>query len=429
MACAAGPDVAEDGLVLALDVANRKCISPLGCTGFNNAPQLVKNLVSQSDTINSYNGVKLGNLSYYTIFAIDYPEGSYGGAAAGRHGITPGYNVTSGTKLYDSSRALHLWVWNNSTSSWVSDSYFNGLRLNGHCYDSYVGTAEVDLWVSDFNNIKNTFGDDITVIASGSHRDSYHTSAQYEILRDLGAPSNVNSIIGFSSPEWILVGEPGLGAGNAYGWAFQNYSTNPTQVAHLNMGLPIYGGTGNYLEFDGVDDYIQANVNTTTLDGDPSLTVDMFVRRRTGTNIGGSAGFWGIGGSGQGNSIEGWTPTANLIHLDVYDSTRLATSYYYPEGEFTHICWTKNGPGTETTNVKCYINGVEVSLTKTRNATRTNQLNTSTNGIGICLGRINANSSSFHAPIDIGSFKVYDRALTSNEVQQNFNANRSRFGI
>jgi hypothetical protein len=181
--------------------------------------------------------------------------------------------------------------------------------------------------------------------------------------------------------------------------------------------------------FDGVNDYMQANINTTELDGDPSLTVDMFVRRRTGTNIGGNSGFWGIGGTGQGNSIEGWTPTANLIHLDVYDSTRLATSQFYPEGVFIHICWTKNGTGTETTNVKCYVNGVEVSLTKTRNATRTNQFNTSTNGVGVCLGRINPNANQFHTPIDIGVFKVYNRALTAQEVFQNFNATKSRYGL
>jgi hypothetical protein len=181
------------------------------------------------------------------------------------------------------------------------------------------------------------------------------------------------------------------------------------------------------MSFDGVNDYMQANINSTELDGDPSLSVDMFVRRRLGTNIGGSAGFWGIGGAGRGNSIEGWTPTANLIHLDVYDSTRLATSFSYPENEFIHICWTKNGAGHETTNVKCYINGFEVGLTKTRNATIVNQFNTSTNGIGVCLGRINADSTSFHAPIDIGSFKIYNRALTAQEIQQNFNATKSRY--
>jgi len=115
----AGPDVREDGLVLCLDVANQKCISPLGCTGFNNAPQLVKNIISQSDTINSYNGVKLGNLSYYTVFAIDYPENSYGGDAASRDGITPRYNVRSGAKIFDFGRAL--------TAAEVSQN-FNALR-------------------------------------------------------------------------------------------------------------------------------------------------------------------------------------------------------------------------------------------------------------------------------------------------------------
>ena len=174
---------------------------------------------------------------------------------------------------------------------------------------------------------------------------------------------------------------------------------------------------------------MQANVNTNTLDGDPSLTVYMFVRRRTGTNIGAGTGFWGIGGAGQGNSFEGWTPTANLIHLDVYDSTRLTTSEFYPEGTFVHIAWTKNGAGTETANVKCYVNGVEVSLTKTRSATRTNQFNTSTNGVGICLGRINANSNYAHAPIDVGSFKVYDRALSASEIQQSYNATKGRYGL
>jgi hypothetical protein len=187
--------------------------------------------------------------------------------------------------------------------------------------------------------------------------------------------------------------------------------------------------TANYgtMEFDGSDDYMQADVSTTSLDGDPSFTADMFVKRRTGTNVGASNGFWGIGGVGQGNGISGWTPTQNLINLDVYDSTRLATSVTYPENEWIHVVWTKNGAGTETTNVKCYINGVETSLTKTRNATIANQFNTST--AGVCLGRISANASNFYSPINVATYKIYNRALTAAEVLQNFNALKSRFGL
>lgn len=193
---------------------------------------------------------------------------------------------------------------------------------------------------------------------------------------------------------------------------------------------PTISSDGNAISFNGTNHYMQANVNTTSLNGDPTLTVEMFVRRRTGTNIGATTGFWGIGGTGQGNAIEGWTPTANLIHLDVYDSTRLSTtSQFYPEGKFVHVVWTKNGSGLETTNAKCYVNGIEVTLTKTRNATRTNQFNTSTNGVGICLGRIVANENAYHAPIDVGTFKVYNVALSEAEVKQNFNSFRARYGL
>ena len=197
----------------------------------------------------------------------------------------------------------------------------------------------------------------------------------------------------------------------------------------LNNGPTFSSANKGYISFDGTNDYMQANINTAVLDGDPSFTVEMLVRRRTGTNIGANAGFWGIGGTGQGNSIEGWTPTANLIHLDTYDSTRLATSTNYPEGSFINLIWTKNGAGMETTNVKCFLNGIELALTKTRNATRTNQLNTSTNGVGICLGRIVANENNFHTPVDIALFKIYSRALSTSEVLQNYNATKGRFNL
>lgn len=224
-----------------------------------------------------------------------------------------------------------------------------------------------------------------------------------------------------------------LDAGNSKsypgtGTAWYDLSRNGNNGT-LTNGPTFSNTNGGIMSFDGVDDYMQANVGTTALNGDPTFSVDMIVRRRTGTNIGGNAGFWGIGGSGQGNSVEGWTPTANIIHLDVYDSTRLQSSSTYPEGTFVHVVWTKNGAGTETTNVKCYVNGFEVPLTKTRAATRTNQFNTSTAGVGICLGRINGDASAFYAPIDIGAFKVYSIALNNAEVLQNYNAIKSRFNL
>jgi hypothetical protein len=107
MAVKAGPKIIDDGLIFSIDAANKKFISPLGNNSFNGAAEVVRSKIS-GITVNSLNGVHLGNLNYYTVFAIDYPEGSFGGDAANRHGMTPGLNVRSGSKLYDSSRALHM---------------------------------------------------------------------------------------------------------------------------------------------------------------------------------------------------------------------------------------------------------------------------------------------------------------------------------
>ena len=412
-----GPNVSEDGLVLALDAANQKCISPLGCTGFNIAPQLVKNIISQLDTIYSYNGVKLGNLNYYTVFAIDYPESSYGGDGASRQGITPGYNVRSGGKTYDASRALHLWVWINSTSSWVPDNYFTGWALNGHCYDSYVGTAEVDKWVNDYNNIRNTFGSDITVIAMGSHRDSYHTTAQYNILKDLGAPSNVDSIINFSSPEWILVGKPGLGAGNAYGWVFQNYSTNPNQVAHLNFGLPIYGTKDNYLEFDGSDDYIQLagtilSLNQMTISSwnfSSNFNQNGFMFEKTTNGI-------------VNTQYSLFYNSSNDIYYRTYGLSTLDLTINITTAGVVNNQWNNVVATFDGTIKRIYVNGVLAATSTTLSGTVT-QNTTGAAFIGIYGG------GGYPFNGRIAQTQIYNRALSAQEIQQNFNATRSRFSI
>jgi hypothetical protein len=128
MAGTSGPFGITNGLTFLMDVANPACINASSCVGYNNATQLIKNLVNPSNVTSSSSTLRLGNLNYFTAFAIDYPESTFGGAAASRQGLTPDFNVTSGAKTYDASRALHLWVWNNDTASWVADSFFTGER-------------------------------------------------------------------------------------------------------------------------------------------------------------------------------------------------------------------------------------------------------------------------------------------------------------
>jgi hypothetical protein len=425
MATIGGPNVVEDGLVLALDAANSKSISPLGNNSFNNAEELTKNLISPSDIIQSVNGVNIGNLNFYTAFAIDFPEGNFGGDAANRHGITPGLNVRSGTKLYNAGRALHLWVYNNKTNNWLPSSFFNGALLDGHCYDSWTGNStrgggwpvQVAQFVTDYNNIKNQFTD-ATYIVMGSHRDSGHTADKLNVLLDLGAPSTVASLLG-AAPEWILVGKPGLGANNAYGWAYENYTTNPAQVAHLNFGLPIYGNAGNYFEFDGINDAINvADANKLKLAGDKSLC--LWVRMgadSAGCGIAGKSNSTvrgmalGYGWNGNGFMALAWNSTNSPFI--VKDLTRDIDNWVY-------LAAVQNG---STRHIYAIDNqGV-------RTSTSTSGTHTWDNSVPLTIGNANNGGNPAPSGTRIASIVVYNRALTAQEVLQNYNATKSRFGL
>jgi hypothetical protein len=409
-----GPKIASNGLVLSIDANNQKSISPLGCTGFSGAAQLVKNLVSSRDTTSSTTGVRLSNLTFYTAFAIDYPEGSIGGDAAGRQGITPGFNVRTGTKVYDASRALHLWVWNNDTSSWVSDSYFHGLRLAGHCYDNYSGGGitgtELALFVSDYNTIKNTFPN-CTYIVSGGHRaDTYNVTVR-GIFTDLGMPSGYIDSDFIGAPEWILVGKPGLKQGNAYGWVYQNYPTDTTQVAHLNFGLPIHQGTNNYLAFNGTDDKIITSLTphyqNTTWEAWVYCTQDISTYNMFMGSYLPYFSFYG------GNSLY-FSNTISGTQRTIQTPTTLSYNTWY------HATFTTSYDGTNTT-MTIYTNGVQTA-TGTFSGQQSAPSGTFTVGDGW-------NTTWYPFKGNISNVKVYNRTLSPAEILQNFNAKRGRFGI
>jgi hypothetical protein len=418
MATYYSPKIVTDGLVFCLDAASRNGISALGCGGFNGAPQLVKNMASSSDVITDFGGVRLGNLTYYTAFAIDYPEGNYGGDAAGRHGITPGYNVRSGAKTYTTGRALHMYAWNNATNAWI-EGEFTGTYGSGHQYDNYTGSEvgyanELTKFVTDYNNIKTKYPD-VTFIVIGSHRSDRYTQAVRDILTDLGKPSGYIDSDYIAAPEWILIGKPGLGAGNYYGWAYENYTTNPSQVAHLNFGLPLFGSKDNYFLFDGVDDYFSIP-NVASLRPSTEMTISMWVKAITNTagwNIlfgqspytGGPLIFLETGGS-----------LIRALHYPNGSEVRCNTNYAISTSAFTNVVFTfKTGDA-----IRSYFNGV--ANTTVALSAGTFSYNTSNPYL------IGYNGGSWFNG-QIGQTTVYNRALSAAEVLQNYNAIKGRFGL
>ena len=422
MATFSGPSIITNGLTYSMDVANPKGINATTCTGYNNAKQLVNDLVN-TITTSSVSTLRLGNLTYYTAFAIDYPESSYGGAAASRQGLTQGFNVTAGSKTYDASRALHLWVWNNATSSWVADSYFTGYRLAGHCYDTYAGadapggyTAELGRFVTDYNKIKDVFPD-CTYIVAGSHRDSYRNDAVRAILLDLGMPAGttLDSNADIGAPEWILIGKPGLGSGNG-GWVYENYSTNPNQVAHMNLALPFKGTISNYLTFDGSTEFITIP-NSTDFDTQ-TLTMESWSYPTTVSQN----GFLFEKGTVNTQYSNFYNSDGTFYFRTMGISTQDLTftgSSYITANAWNHIVCTY-ASGTK----RVYVNNVLAA--QQTGLTGTISTNASGMSIGVYGGATGARGYYFSGRI--GESRFYNRALTADEVAQNYNSDRIRYG-
>ena len=416
-----GPRTTTDGLVFYIDAADKKCIqNPGGCNGYTGSVELLNNVLSPENILSSTFNVRLGNLSYYTAIAITYPEGNYGGDAAARNGVTIGYNVRSGTKLNGgSSRALHLWAYDNDSNTWLDSPYFNGWQVAGHCYDNYSGVGEptigneLDQFVADYNAINYQFPN-VTFVVLAGHAAEIYNAASRAVIQDLGAPlSFVNTQLSNNSrSEWILVGKPGLGAGNSYAFAYENYGTDPTAVAHLNFGLPIYGNSSNYLLFDGASYSVTSTAVLPAANTSPFTLEAWAMMDSTGngwqTVIGtkgsysqiafnGSSFYYGRNGGGGNINLAG--------------SAGLSANVWY------HICQTYNGIGT---TAYAYLDGVAVA-----------NGDMGTNGVSNDISTLSSYSGTGANEPLIGKIavaKIYNRALSATEILNNYNAQKVRFG-
>jgi hypothetical protein len=169
------------------------------------------------------------------------------------------------------------------------------------------------------------------------------------------------------------------------------------------------------LVFDGVDDYV--NLGTTLTNGFINITV--------------SAWFYAVADTGRQDIVtkypfgNGWilyySNTTNKFGVDGRESGDAyfsnVTTNTYAVNNWYNIVFTKN-----TTNWRLYVNSLlDCNNTNGNGAT-------SFNNAGIlAIGSLPVNSD--YAKGNISQVSIYNRALTAAEVQQNFNALRSRFSI
>jgi len=86
--------------------------------------------------------------------------------------------------------------------------------------------------------------------------------------------------------------------------------------------------------------------------------------------------------------------------------------------------WVNYGISTNSTNITIYKNGIFDN-----SGTTTSNPKTDTSQLGIANHPIGSSSGIQNLQCDISIIKIYNRALTPQEVQQNYNATKSRFGL
>jgi hypothetical protein len=177
----------------------------------------------------------------------------------------------------------------------------------------------------------------------------------------------------------------------------------------LTNGPTFNSGNGGSIVFDGVDDYtIIPDSPALKLNG--NFTIMLWHRAITKTNTFPGPLYKGNSAIVGGGYILFYTSVNNGIMWIKRDNIQLpmtsAVNTYW-----SHITFTYDG-----TNVRGYLNGVN-SYTSSTVTYSTNNDNSS-----LLLGRADQSGNAA-----IGTIQMYNRALSAQEVLQNFNATKSRF--
>jgi hypothetical protein len=193
----------------------------------------------------------------------------------------------------------------------------------------------------------------------------------------------------------------------------------------------------NYISFNGTNQNVEIPYSKSPFRQTSAITYSFLIKINSfdinqSANIAGTrvSGGNGTGGITIFKNLLGeeiirfnWTPTTPLSDNQI--SSKLINSSV---NNWNHFTFTYNYSNVQ--DWKFYQNGIlltnrEWFANNVTNAIPSTSFNQSSNDT---IGSRYINSMSY-ANCDISNFSLYNRALTSQEVQQNFNALKGRFGL
>jgi hypothetical protein len=184
---------------------------------------------------------------------------------------------------------------------------------------------------------------------------------------------------------------------------------------------PMYStGDGGSIVFDGSDDYVQVTSPFGNVDwSSRAWSFSAFMK----LDVLGDRCLVNLNSANSSDYV-----VTNVFYTDgksywyfIKNSTAVQTNFVqttsnFSTGQIFHFVMTYNGNGLSTGNIFFYKNGVQLTTTNGGSAGLANQT-------GLQIG------GNYFLDGNVYNFIMYNRALSASEVLQNFNAQKSRFGL
>ena len=185
----------------------------------------------------------------------------------------------------------------------------------------------------------------------------------------------------------------------------------------LTNGPTFDSGNGGSIVFDGANDYSK---NTGSSDYDLTEgTVECWAKVHSSTT-----NFFGVGSIFTQSPYKGFGihSAANSTKFSLLITYNAVGTINYMDADNNYVIdqWYHLVGTVGATRADFYIDGV-------RNEYLTYTTAIAPSSQPITIGRFYSNYNGFYAPCNIASVKFYNRALTEDEVLQNYNATKGRF--
>jgi hypothetical protein len=174
----------------------------------------------------------------------------------------------------------------------------------------------------------------------------------------------------------------------------------------LTNGPTFSSANGGSIVFDGINDYI--NCGQSLITGNNSFSWGSFINPAAGN---GTPLFFGNTSGGEAMLS---FYNNNKVRVGVFGSDKLVSNTEIPISSWGYTFWTWDG-----NTLRSYTNGLQ-------DGTATG-FSFNISNLYINIGGVFGINQYFNGKISL--VQIYNRALTPQEVQQNFNATRGRYGI